>query len=68
MVEVEACSGRDPVRVVEDLEVDEAGRPPRWPWHLECYRCGEVLDAGEALPAAAVRRSDRRAVGRRRGW
>jgi len=44
MVEVDEGHEHDPVRVVDDLELDGAGRPAKWLWHLECHRCGEVLD------------------------
>ncbi len=48
------CSEHDPIRVVNDLVMDQAGRPERWLWHVECYRCGEVLDVEVQLAAGAA--------------
>lgn len=54
MVEVEGCREHDPVRVVDDVEMDGPGRAVRWlAQHLECVRCGEVLDLVVEAPRAA---------------
>ena len=39
-----AAHQHHPLRVVDDLELDEGGRPAKWLWHLECRTCGQPLD------------------------
>lgn len=39
-----AAHEHHPIRVVDDLELDEGGRPAKWLWHLECRTCGRPLD------------------------
>jgi len=59
MSTLHAAHQHHPIRVVDDLELDERGRPARWLWHLECRTCGRPLDhdlgsADQAAEAVAV--------------
>lgn len=45
----------DPIRVVDDLRLDEAGRPAAWLEHLECYSCAQPLPDQPAMTVEVAR-------------